>query len=123
MRVRKLSPTGDYVFGMNEGGLFIDSPEAVAQVVMTSLKLFYGEWYLDTTVGMPWLQQVFGYGVKDIADQVIINYILNVEGVQDLTNWVSSYDPATRKYTSISATLDTIYGQTQLQMQNLGAIT
>lgn len=123
MRVRQLSPTGDYQFGNGQLDFLINSPQAVAQVVETSLRLWLGEWYLNINDGTPWLEGVFGYNSKDEADQTLIQTILGVQGVQDLTNWNSTVDPVTRAYTSISATLDTIYGQTQLQMENIGALS
>jgi hypothetical protein len=120
MRYRKLSPTGDYTFGNGQLDFLVNSPEAVAQVIETSLRLFLGEWYLNQNSGMPWLQQVMGYNSKEDADNALIAYILTLEGVQNLDNWESTRDPATRKYTSISATVDTIYGATDIELQNLG---
>lgn len=122
MRYRKLSPTGDFMFGNGQSDFLTNSPAAVAQAVKTYLRLFLGEWYLNINDGTPWLEGVLGYNSKDEADQTLISTILGVQGVQNLTNWESSYDPVTRRYTSLSATLDTIYGQTQLQMENVGAI-
>jgi len=123
MRYRQLSPTGDYMFGNGQQNFLINSPEAVGQAVETSLRLWLGEWYLNINDGTPWLEGVFGYNSQDEADQTLIQTILAVQGVQNLENWQSSVDPITRAYTSISATLDTIYGQTQLQMENIGALS
>jgi hypothetical protein len=128
MRYRALSPTGDYQFGNGQLDFLINSPEAVAQAVETYLKLWLGEWFLNTNDGTPWLEGVFGYNSQEEADQTLIQTILNINFggqtlVQNLTNWQSSVDPKTRAYTSISATIDTIFGQTQLQMENLGALT
>lgn len=122
MRYRKLSPTGDYMFGNGQADFLTNSPATVAQEVETYLKLFLGEWYLNVNAGTPWLEGVLGYNSQEEADQTLQNTILGLQGVQNLTNWKSSYDPTTRRYTSISAILDTIYGQTQLQMENVGAI-
>jgi hypothetical protein len=128
MRYRALSPTGDYQFGNGQLDFLINSPEAVAQAVETYLRLFLGEWFLNVNDGTPWLEGVFGYNSQEEADQTLIQTILaiNQNGqllVQDLNNWQSTVDPKTRSYSSLSATLDTIYGQTQLQMENLGALT
>lgn len=120
MRYRMLSPTGDYLFGNGQANFFINSPEAVAQVVETSLRLFYGEWYLDTTAGMPWLQEVFGYNTQAETDAALISYILGLQGIQDLTNWSSTFNPETRAYSSVTALLYTIYGPTPLEIFNLG---
>jgi hypothetical protein len=111
------------MFGNGQQNFLINSPEAVGQAVETSLRLWLGEWYLNINDGTPWLEGVFGYNSQDEADQTLIQTILAVQGVQNLENWQSSVDPITRAYTSISATLDTIYGQTQLQMENIGALS
>lgn len=123
MRYRQLSPTGDYQFGQGQLNFLINSPEAVAQAVETYLRLWLGEWYLNINDGTPWLEGVFGYNSQAEADQTLIQTILGVQGVQDLRNWESTVDPVTRAYTSISAILDTIYGETPLQLENIGALS
>jgi len=123
MRYRKLSPTGDFVFGNGQADFYINSPEAVAQAVETYLRLWLGEWYLNLNDGTPWLEGVFGYNSQAEADQTLIETIIGVQGVQNLSGWESTVDPTTRAYSSLSATLDTIYGQTQLQMENIGALS
>lgn len=123
MRYRKLSPTGDYVFGNGQLDFLINSPEAVAQAVETYLRLWLGEWFLNLNDGTPWLEGVFGYNSQDEADQTLIQTVLGIQGVQDLTNWKSTVNPVTRAYVSVNATLDTIYGQTALQMENIGALS
>ena len=122
MRYRKLSATGDYMFGNGQADFLVNSPETVAQAVQTYLRLFLGEWYLNVNDGTPWLEGVLGYNSKEQADQTLISTILGIQGVQNISNWESTQDPTTRKYTSISAVVDTIYGQTQLQMENVGVI-
>jgi hypothetical protein len=54
MRVRKQDPvTQDYVWGHQQNDFWINAPDGVAQAVLTRLKLFVGEWYLDVTDGTP----------------------------------------------------------------------
>lgn len=122
MRYRKLSPTGDYMFGNGQADFLINSPAAVGQVVETYLRLFLGEWYLNVNDGTPWLEGVLGYNSQAEADETLIQTILGLQGVQNLSNWKSTVDPGTRAYVSISATLDTIYGQTDLQMETVGVV-
>jgi hypothetical protein len=57
----------------------------VLQNILQRLGLFLGEWFLDNTKGVPWLQQIL---VKnpDIAaiDAIILNTILGTIGVVQL---------------------------------------
>ena len=54
MRYRKLDAAGDFVFGHGAADYHRDSPEAVAQAVLTRLKLHRGEWFLDRSEGTPY---------------------------------------------------------------------
>lgn len=117
MRYRKLSPTGDYTFGSGQLNFFINTPEAVAQAVKTSLLLWIGEWYLNIEEGTPYMQGILGKHTQATMDATIKKRIGSVQGVTSIDNYVSSIDPETRK-ASVSATLNTIYGVTPLQVQN-----
>lgn len=110
MRVRKLDSTGDMIFGRSNE-YYIDTPEAVAQNVMTRLKLWRGQWFLDNTEGMPWLQEVLGK--KPAADVAIRMHILDTYGVTSIDEFETIVDPDSRLL-SVSATISTIYGQTTI---------
>lgn len=118
MRYRKLSPTGDYLFGAGQLNYLINTPETVAQAVQTTLLLWLGEWYLNVNDGTPYPEGVIGKHSKEQADQTIINQIRGVQGVIDIVNFQSTVDPETRKYTSVSGILNTIYGETKLEIEN-----
>ncbi|AOK62008.1 hypothetical protein WM29_23045 [Burkholderia ubonensis] len=114
MRYRKLDADGDYVFGGGDADFFVNVPEAVAQAVQTRLRLLRGEWFLDTTVGMPWATDVLGKYTSGIYDAAIRQCILGTQGVTEITSYSSSVDPETRALT-VSATINTIYGTTTVQ--------
>ena len=59
MRYRKLDADGDYSFGSRQAD-FPGLPDTVAQAVKTRLMLLRGEWFLDSTEGMPWQGEVLG---------------------------------------------------------------
>lgn len=120
MRYRKLSATGDYTFGQGALNFLVNTPETVGQVVQTGLLLWIGEWYLDNSVGIPYIQGVVGKHSKDQADLTLKTQILGMQGVVALNNFQTILDPITRKYSNISGDLDTIYGKTQLQVSQEG---
>ncbi|MDH4163334.1 MAG: hypothetical protein OEW15_11695 [Nitrospirota bacterium] len=117
MRVKQLSPTGDYTFGNSQLNFLANSPECVAQVVYTSLLLWLGEWYLDLTVGMPWVQGVLGKHNQATADVTVQDYILGVQGVTAIETYTSIAQTEQRKYLATSR-IDTLYGPTDLDVTN-----
>jgi hypothetical protein len=105
MRYRPLSATGDYTFGRP---FLANSPECVAQAILTRLKLWRGEFFLDTTDGTAYLGGVLGkpYGNPDA---IIKQRILATPGVVSITSYASSMDGNTRTLT-VTATVETLYG-------------
>lgn len=120
MRVRIQDSLGDYTFGQSLQNFYIDQPETVAQIVTTTLKLFQGEWYLNTQSGVPYFESVIGKHSKLLADFTVQSAITNVQGVVTLIDFESNIDADTRQYSVTNGTLNTIYGQTELQLQNVG---
>jgi hypothetical protein len=111
MRYRMLSATNDYVFGNGPGEFLVDSPAAVAQAILTRLRLIQGEWFLDSTVGIPYNTQVLGFGTSGLRDAAIQTAIQNTPGVNQIVSYSSQL--VGRAY-SVQATVNTIYGQTQV---------
>ncbi|HDR9029885.1 TPA: hypothetical protein QDB14_004107 [Burkholderia vietnamiensis] len=114
MRYRKLDADGDYVFGGSANDFHVNTPETVGQAVLTRLRLLLGEWFLDTTVGMPWSPDVIGKYTTGTADAAIRACVLGTAGVTEITSYTSSRDPDTRKL-NVAVTINTIYGSTTVQ--------
>jgi len=90
MRYRALDANGDYSFGLGPQEYLANSPQTVAQAVLTALLLHQGEWFLDITAGMPWETQVLGFGTGSLYDAAIKNAILGVEGVASIVSYSSA---------------------------------
>lgn len=79
--------------------VLIDDAHAVAQHVGQRVHTFYGEWYLDTEIGVQWLQEVMG---KDrtkgliVAEMLLRNEITATPGVKDIHAIDLSYNAQTR---------------------------
>lgn len=114
MRYRKLDADGDYTFGHQQADFYRDQPEAVAQAIQTRLGLYAGDWFLDTTEGTPWRQDVLGKGTGAVYDLVIRERILDTPGVLSLDAYSSTLD-RDRRSLSVQATVTTLYGTTQVQ--------
>lgn len=114
MRYRKLDADGDYSFGGQQLDYFRDTPMAVAQAVETRLMLSRGEWFLDTTDGTPWMQEILGKSTRSTYDAAIRQRILGTPGVTELLAYSSDLDTEAR-HVAVAATIKTVYGQTTIQ--------
>jgi hypothetical protein len=112
MRYRKLDSNNDMVFGHGGADYLVNSPQTVAQAIFTTLRLLLGEWFLDTTKGVPWLTQVVGR--QKNYDDVVKNAIRGVQGVIEIQDYSSSLDPLGRVLTINQATVITVYGPVTL---------
>lgn len=106
-----LSATGDYTFGRGAANFFVDSPDAVAQAILTRLKLWTGEWFLDTDDGTPYSTKILGTGTKPTYDAAVRARILGTEGVASIVSYSSSVQG---RALTVAATVNTIFGQTQV---------
>lgn len=111
MKYRKLDKDGDYQLGHGNLDFYQDQPEAVAQSAMTRLQLWQGQWFIDTTSGTPWLQQILGKRMA--VESVLRARILGTEGVVEIQEMSMQLDPDTRKV-AVNASIVTAYGTTQV---------
>lgn len=88
----------------------INTPEAVAQAVLTRLRQYLGEWFLDITDGTPWLTEVVGH--QTFYDLAIKDRILGTTGVVSIIEYESQL--TTTRELSIQVTIETLYGTTSL---------
>lgn len=109
MRVRALSPTGDYTFGRSQGNFIVNSAQAVAQLIQSALALMQGEWFLNLTVGTPYGAQILGFGTTGLYDMAIQSVILGVQGVTQLSDYASQLDVQTRQL-SVQVLVQTSFG-------------
>lgn len=105
--------TGGYVTGQDE----------IIQRVMTRLWRHLGEWFVNTSAGLPWYAgpssinpgeltaaaAILGSRRFRYADNWIRNEIAETDGVQRVLDFNTVFDPSTRVY-SIRAQIITDYG-------------
>ncbi|WP_047236638.1 hypothetical protein [Chromobacterium subtsugae] len=113
MRYRKLDANGDYVIGSG-ADFYANEVAAVAQAVVTRLRLWRAEWFLDTSDGTPWLQDALGQAGKTAIDAALRARILATPGVTEITAYGSQFAGNSREL-AISATISTIYGVINIQ--------
>ncbi|MEI2267162.1 hypothetical protein [Erwinia sp. CGal63] len=111
MRYRREDSSGDYTFGKGDDAFLVNSPECVAQAIKTRLQLWYGQWFLDTTQGTPWLQSLTGKQNSQAMELVLRQHILATEGVTSILAFKSTFSPSSRRAV-ITVTVETRYGTT-----------
>lgn len=111
MRYRREDDDGDYTFGQGDDTWLINSPEAVAQAVKTRFLLWYGQWFLNTTTGTPWVQSVLGKQKPETYNLAIRQRILETQGVNSILSFDTNLNTSSRRVV-FTATIDTIYGTT-----------
>lgn len=114
MKYRRLDDNGDMTIGHGDADYLKDSPECVAQTVVTRLRLLRGEWFLDLTEGTPYVESVFGKHTKDTYDFIIRQRVLETEGVTEIEEYESIYDGETRRLT-VTIRINTVYGPATVQ--------
>ncbi|MBD8680291.1 hypothetical protein [Pseudomonas sp. CFBP 13719] len=104
MTVRRLDEDGDLAMGQVKLLTGYAAAE-VAQNVVTRLKFFLGEWFLDTSDGTDWFGSVLGKGSAMASrESVIRRRILLTPGCAGMTAFAVTADIATRELT-VSATI------------------
>jgi hypothetical protein len=121
MRYRRLDANGDMTFGQGLGNFWINQPEAVAQSVLTRLRLNLGEWFYDTSDGTPWNTEVLGERTQSTRDVVVQDRVQTTTGVVEIISYGSLFDPNTRTWTA-AMTLQTVYGPVALVATKLPGI-
>lgn len=84
-------PMNDLIF-TGRSLVLVYGAEAVGQHVRQRLQTFLGEWFLDTRVGIPWLDQLLGKRYDpSLAEAVVKAEILNTDGVKAINSFSVSF--------------------------------
>lgn len=112
MRNRAMDAADDFTFGSGRTRFMVDTPAAVAQAVLTRMRLYTDEWFLDAREGLD-KSRILGYGTQGTRDIVIKQRIRGTPGVTRLVSYGSSVDE--QRNFSVTATVDTLYGQATIE--------
>ena len=124
MIYRMLDKDGDYVLGQGKSQ-FLSGSEAVAQAIVTHIKLLLGVWWEDVNQGTPLFQSILGKpgseehlnSVDNIYKAMILSTELDgLPLVHSLDNYERDYNSSTRAY-KFTATVTTIYSESVVIQQ------
>ncbi len=90
--------------------MLIDNAERVAQQILITLRFWFGEWFLDTTKGVPYLEYILvkNPNVNHIQ-QILTEAIVSVSGVQRVTSMEIEFDRQNRRL-AVEYEAETEYG-------------
>ncbi len=88
---------GDWLIANNSVAL-IDGSAQVKQIIREHLRTFLGEFFLDTTLGVPYFQTIMQKGISQtIIEGIFKSQILSCDGVIELTSFTITINAETRK--------------------------
>lgn len=107
--VRNLGPNYDPLWGSGQNN-YLEDLAAVAQMLLTRLKLFQGEWWADLADGLPLFQQILGKAANVQQFNVLLaQRILGTRFVTGINSVSSSFDSVSQKF-SYTASVQTQFG-------------
>ena len=103
--------TGRFRRGPTGGRYFTSGIEGVRQAINIALLTFLGEFFLDTTVGVPYFQKILGVKSPNFAaiKAELANQIRAVSGVRSVVTVTMTYDRVNRTL-AVVWTADTVFG-------------
>jgi hypothetical protein len=104
----RLDNTGDIEISNFSFGLTTDTTDAIIQKLRIKLRWFLGEFFLDISLGIPFIEKVLvkAPNLSDI-DFIFKSEILSVVGVSQILNYNTEFNTSLRKYTvNFQALLD-----------------
>lgn len=108
-----LDPATNDLLLAEDGNLaMIEQAEAVGQHARQRLQTYQGEWFLDTTAGVPWLDGILGSSYDPaLAESVVKAELLDTDGVTEITSFAVSFDRSTRGLVINSIEVQTEYDE------------
>lgn len=113
MRVSGLSKAGDWLFGQGKAR-YLSKSDAVGQRVVTRLKSFTNDWYLDVNANVNWIGLLGTRGVRTAQiERQVERVVKATQGVARIDDININLDRVHRSV-RINVTITTIY---QVTMQ------
>ena len=115
MQSLKLSNNYDLEIGDNGALVVVDNEQQLAQKITQRLKLFYAEWFLDTTRGVQYFQNIFGGNANiDIASQIFTD---EIKKEQDVTNVINIETNFNNRKLTYSCDIISTFGEQRITFE------
>lgn len=97
-------------------GVMATGVDVIRQRIMLKLMIWQGEWFLDTEIGMPYVQELIGKrGTLDLLRRVVKKKIEDTDGVIEVTRISINLDAKTRN-ASINCDILTRHGRIEIDI-------
>lgn len=104
--------TNDLFLAVDKSLAIVRDAEAVGQHGRQRLMTFLGEWFLDTTAGVPWLRDIFAKAYDPaLAESVVKSVLLETDGVVSIDTFSVSFDRKTRGVIIKNVAVTTVYDE------------
>lgn len=107
MKVSALDNNGDWQFGRGKA-LYLTNQLAIQQCVLTRLKSFTNDWFLDKTAGIDWFGLLSNKNNLKTIENEIARVMSNTYGVLSIKQLTLDVNYKAR-YLKIIATVVTVY--------------
>lgn len=93
--------TSTWDLDISNGDLYLlDSQETVRQLLRQRLSMFLGEWFLDSSLGVPYFEDILKKGASlEIVDSILKTTVLETVGIEDLEEFFLDFEPVDRTFT------------------------
>ncbi len=91
--------TGDLVM-VNGNFVIVDGIDAIKQALLCRFRTFLGEWFLDTSLGVPYFEKILIKSpIFAVVNEILKTVVLNTPGVVGLIFFQFAFDTAARHAT------------------------
>lgn len=88
--------TGDIYFE-DRNLVMVEDARAVQEHAVERVKTFEGEWFLDTTAGLPWWQRILGQKFdEELAEAIVKAEVYGTKGVTEITSFSVDFSRTAR---------------------------
>jgi len=107
MTVAGLDDNGDWIFGLGTYS-YLSGSEQVKQNVLTRLRSFTNDWFLDVEHGVPWFDLLGEKGTLDRLKREVAKSVLGTVGIKDISRLEVTFD-SDKRSVNIYLTCSDVY--------------
>lgn len=105
-----MTDAGDLELSQNKFSI-VTGIDEIRQRCIQNLRTFLGEWFLDTTIGVPYFQAILVKNPQEnVVDTFLKNEILSTPGVVELLEYDADFDSSIRTL-NVTFKVDTDVGE------------